>query len=143
MDSVKVLENNKSIYKAYLESKQKEYTKYQKCYESLMEFKRLVLTSQSDFHSLNGGQYKKIASVENIKNSLIAEKYAEGMKNRLESGGSKLIGLTYSNLLKRISSQAQDYLKKISECEKYIGLYKTQINSLDRNIAIRKKEEKY
>ena len=97
MDSVKVLENNKSIYKAYLESKQKEYTKYQKCYESLMEFKRLVLTSQSDFHSLNGGQYKKIASVENIKNSLIAEKYAEGMKNRLESGGSKLIGLTYGN----------------------------------------------
>lgn len=113
--------NKKNTIRSIIKKSEREY-------ESLIEFKCIVLRSQEEFYAINSNKSSVLSCTVNVqKNSNTSQKYFNGMKSVLGEVGSK-IGVVYSKILEYIS-------KELKKCEKLVNDSEDEIRRCERKIA--------
>ena len=121
---------------------QNQITRCERAYESLCEFKTIVVQSQEDFHEINSSKIGCLSGIETIKmNSKVAQRYYAGIHNIITGIGSKIIGGVYVTLIVSISAKLRSYSNAVNEYEDKIDSYESMIKNIDRQIDAARKAE--
>lgn len=116
--------------------------KTERLYDSLVDFKRVVIRSQETFNSVNSFQSRYLEEINKVRrNSKVAEKYYSGMKTILFNLGRKTIGGVYIVLLANISSKLRRYLSNIDKYEKTINAYQKMLADVNKQIDIESRKQ--
>lgn len=99
----------------------------ERSYDSLIRFRKSVLTAQDNVHSITDNQKKYLSSVKSIgKNSNLAKNYGNGMSETLSGFGTKVVGLALEGLLLKIDLKLSQYKNSITSAEGIIKNLKSQ-----------------
>lgn len=99
----------------------------ERSYDSLIRFRKSVLTAQDNVHSITDNQKKYLSSVKSIgKNNNLAKNYGNGMSDTLSGFGTKVVGLALEGLLLKIDLKLSQYKNSITSAEGIIKNLKSQ-----------------
>lgn len=99
----------------------------ERSYDSLIRFRKSVLTAQDNVHSITDNQKKYLSSVKSIgKNNNLAKNYGNGMSETLSGFGTKVVGLALEGLLLKIDLKLIQYKNSITSAEGIIKNLKSQ-----------------
>lgn len=99
----------------------------ERSYDSLIRFRKSVLTAQDNVHSITDNQKKYLSSVKSIgKNNNLAKNYGNGMSETLSGFGTKVVGLALEGLLLKIDLKLSQYKNSITSAEGIIKNLKSQ-----------------
>lgn len=99
----------------------------ERSYDSLIRFRKSVLTAQDNVHSITDNQRKYLSSVKSIgKNNNLAKNYGNGMSETLSGFGTKVVGLALEGLLLKIDLKLSQYKNSITSAEGIIKNLKSQ-----------------
>ena len=99
----------------------------ERSYDSLIIFRKSVLTAQDNVHSITDNQKKYLSSVKSIgKNNNLAKNYGNGMSETLSGFGTKVVGLALEGLLLKIDLKLSQYKNSITSAEGIIKNLKSQ-----------------
>ena len=99
----------------------------ERSYDSLIRFRKSVLTAQDNAHSITDNQKKYLSSVKSIgKNNNLAKNYGNGMSETLSGFGTKVVGLALEGLLLKIDLKLSQYKNSITSAEGIIKNLKSQ-----------------
>ena len=99
----------------------------ERSYDSLIRFRKSVLTAQDNVHSITDNQKKYLSSVKSIgKNNNLAKNYGNGMSETLSGFGTKVVGLALEELLLKIDLKLSQYKNSITSAEGIIKNLKSQ-----------------
>lgn len=107
----------------------------ERLYESLLEFKTVVVKSQEQFYEANSAEKKTLEPVATVmKNSLIAKEYYGGMKGIINPVGTAITTVMYAGLIISISSKLKEYVNDIAKLEESITKVGNEIADIERKI---------
>ena len=99
----------------------------ERSYDSLIRFRKSVLTAQDNVNSITDNQKKYLSSVKSIgKNNNLAKNYGNGMSETLSGFGTKVVGLALEGLLLKIDLKLSQYKNSITSAEGIIKNLKSQ-----------------
>lgn len=113
----------------------------ERSYDSLIRFRKSVLTAQDNVHSITDNQKKYLSSVKSIgKNNNLAKNYGNGMSETLSGFGTKVVGLALEGLLLKIDLKLSQYKNSITSAEGIIKNLKSQSLNYKESVQRLKKK---
>lgn len=136
------LYSQRTNYRDKLSDAQQQLTRYERAYETLREFKTVVVSSQEEFGSTNFNKRRSLFALDPTKpNSLATSGYQAGMKNVVVTLGNQKVGNVYAALLDAISAKLQSYSNTINGYENDISFYENKIADINEEIREMKEEK--
>lgn len=115
-------------------------TNMERAHDSLIQFRRSVVSAQESVNSIthNQNQYlSPVKALSNVNNS--AKKYGNGMSNTLSGVGTRIVGYALIGLLLKIDVKLNSYKTSISNANNTINQLQSQ--SAEHNTAIKRLEK--
>ena len=105
----------------------------EQAYNSLVNYKASVQSSQESFFSSKGSKATVVQQVKSISNNnTVAKKYSDGMERVLSGPGSRIANGLYSVLLQSVNDELNRLRNSISHYEQQINHYNSLIDDAQR-----------
>ena len=120
-----------------ISKKKKKIKKIEDDYETLIAFRKIVGSSESDFSIANKNKKNVLSELNSIKNkSVAATNYQKGMNVSLDGIGMDIVGASFWGLDKMIGLKLTAYLAEVKIIEGEISVLNIRKEELKAKIAI-------
>lgn len=134
-ENIQELKSQKSAATARMSWLERKLAEYEKAYDSLSRFKRMVQSSEERIQATNVGNIRSMQSLESVQlASCTAERYIDGTDSLLNGVGAKIVGVAINALQITINVKLAFYRAQIHSCETQISIQKKTISAIAESI---------
>lgn len=124
------IQNGLSSANSKLSELNGEIADKERAYESLLAFKKQVVSTSESFNSLVSSQSSTLHGVKAMAhNNRCAAQYGNGMDRTLTSFGSKMVGLALTGFIGKINFLLAKYKAEIEAARYTLGTIQSQIEN--------------
>lgn len=139
MSNLEYYKSLKDRYKQQLDRLNWKVKNIERSYNTLRVFNTTVDGSFQDFNGVISSKKSVLSEVNNIKkNSLIAQRYSEGIGNTCNSIGTKIVATAFKGFLFQLKVKLNSYINNLNDLNSQIEMYKRWINDLELKIEQKK-----
>lgn len=132
INRLKTIINNNS---SQISSLSNSITNMERAHDSLVQFRRRVVSTQESVNSITQNQNQYLSPVKSLSNvNKSAKGYGNGMSNTLSGVGIKVVGLALVGLLVKIDIKLNSYKNSISNANNSISQLQSQSAGHDSKI---------
>ncbi len=137
MNNISILMSQRQSYMDRIANISNLIDAKEQSYDSLLQFKSLIMRSQNDFHIMNGNLKKKLNDLDTTKkDSDVTKVYLDGMNNCIGEIDEQMDGKGYAILLEQISHKLLQYSHNINDFEEEKQMYYAKIDDIDKQILV-------